>query len=255
MFPKEHGAYGQLLFPIATTLAIGHVRLPAVALALAACAAFIAHEPLLVLIGQRGPRAARDQRGRAWRWFGVSATASVVFGIIAVTTSPPSAWGALLVTGFLSVCLGVFIATGREHTLPGETCMSVTMGSLAAPVALAADVPMHIAITIAGAFAAAFVAPTVAVHAVIAFTRKPPAVRTRLVSVVVTVAAAVAAGAAALQGIIATAGPWAATPACVAAIALAVNPPSARRLRVVGWTLVATSTAAAAILIASLSSA
>jgi hypothetical protein len=44
--------------------------------------------------------------------------------------------------------------------------------------------------------------------------------------------------------------PWAALPVCVAGVVLVVKPPSARHLRIVGWTLVVTTAAAAAVLIA-----
>jgi len=49
MFPKEHGAYGQLLFPLATSLLVAGVTGAALLTAVAACAAFLSHEPLLVL--------------------------------------------------------------------------------------------------------------------------------------------------------------------------------------------------------------
>ena len=47
MLPKEHGAYGQLLFPIATALAIGHPGPGAALLSAAALCAFLGHEPLV----------------------------------------------------------------------------------------------------------------------------------------------------------------------------------------------------------------
>ena len=252
MFPKEHGAYGQLLFPIATAVAIGRFTPAAVALALASVCAFIAHEPLLVLLGQRGPRAARDQRRRAWRWFVAFAGAALLFGAIAVATVPVAARIPLASTALLALALAAFIYAGREHTVLGESWMSATMGAFAAPLALAADASQHGAFTVAAAFVGAFVAPTVAVHAVIAFTRKPPAYGKRLGSLVVTAATIALASAAVFGGLIVMAALWAAAPAWAAAFVLAARPPSARRLRVVGWTLVATSTAAALILIVNL---
>ena len=53
MFPKEHGAYGQLLFPIATALLIARPTAAALAIAGAAVAAFLLHEWLLVTISGR----------------------------------------------------------------------------------------------------------------------------------------------------------------------------------------------------------
>ena len=252
MFPKEHGAYGQLLFPIATAVAIGRFTPAAVALALASVCAFIAHEPLLVLLGQRGPRAARDQRGQAWWWLAAFAAAALFFGAMAVATVPVAARVSLASTAILALGLAAFIYAGREHTVLGESWMSVTMGAFAAPLALAAGASKHGAFTAAVAFASAFVTPTVAVHAVIAFTRKPPAHGKRIGSLVVTAATIALASAAVIGGLIVMAALWAAAPAWAAAFVLAARPPSARRLRVVGWTLVATSTAAASILIVNL---
>jgi hypothetical protein len=88
LFPKEHGAYGQLLFPIATAFAVGRISLAGLALAGAGACAFIAHEPLLVLIGRRGPRVARDQRSRALRWLAVFAGAALVSGGLAAAFVP-----------------------------------------------------------------------------------------------------------------------------------------------------------------------
>ena len=49
MLPREHGAYGQLAFPLVTALVIAGVTLSGVLIAVAAIAGFLAHEPLLVL--------------------------------------------------------------------------------------------------------------------------------------------------------------------------------------------------------------
>jgi hypothetical protein len=252
MFPKEHGAYGQLLFPIATAFVIGHFSWSAAALALAAVCTFIAHEPLLVLLGQRGPRAQRELRGRAWRWLAAWGSAAAGAAIAALVLLPATARAPLAAAVALGAGLASFIATGREHTLAGESWMSVTMGAFGAPLAVAADAPLRDALTLAVAFAGAFVAPTVAVHAVIAFTRRPPALRSRLISVAVTLAVAIAVAIVVLSASVGPAALQAIAPACGVALVLALRPPAARRLRVVGWTLVATSAAAAAILIANL---
>ena len=65
MLPREHGAYGQLLLPVLTAMAMGRPTLAAVALAASAAAAFVAHEPLMVLIGRRGARARGVQHRQA----------------------------------------------------------------------------------------------------------------------------------------------------------------------------------------------
>ncbi len=54
--PKEHGAYGQLAFPLVTALAVSGTSVPAGLIALAVVACFLAHEPLLVLLGMVSSR-------------------------------------------------------------------------------------------------------------------------------------------------------------------------------------------------------
>ncbi|HEY5937251.1 MAG TPA: YwiC-like family protein, partial [Kofleriaceae bacterium] len=56
LWPREHGAYVQLLVPLLTGLAARVPTIAAVLLAIAACAAFLANEPLLVVLGHRGAR-------------------------------------------------------------------------------------------------------------------------------------------------------------------------------------------------------
>src|SRR5215472_11819220 len=120
MFPREHGAYGQLLFPIATALAIGRPGVGALALAAAAVCAFLAHEPLLVLLGQRGSRAAREDGAQARRWFGACAAAAVAFAIAAIAFLPPAARVALGAPAAIGLLVGAVIFSRREHTLGGE---------------------------------------------------------------------------------------------------------------------------------------
>ncbi|MBI1313039.1 hypothetical protein GC176_17250 [bacterium] len=58
--PKEHGAYAILGVPLVTALIITGFHSTGVLIAVAAAAGFFAHEPLMILIGQRGRRARSD---------------------------------------------------------------------------------------------------------------------------------------------------------------------------------------------------
>ena len=60
LWPREHGAWGQMAMPLVTGLALGRTGAAAWLLAVAASFAFLAHEPALVLLGSRGVRAARE---------------------------------------------------------------------------------------------------------------------------------------------------------------------------------------------------
>jgi YwiC-like protein len=66
LLPREHGAYGQMIFPPVTALLICGISVSALACMAAVAAAFVAHEPALILIGRRGARLAwLTGRGRA----------------------------------------------------------------------------------------------------------------------------------------------------------------------------------------------
>jgi hypothetical protein len=97
LVPREHGAYGQLAMPLLTALAIGRPGISALALTAAVVLAFVAHEPLLVAVGQRGPRALELDGARARRrlvWLGALVLACGALGLaLAPPAGPPfSPW-------------------------------------------------------------------------------------------------------------------------------------------------------------------
>lgn len=253
MLPREHGAYGQLLFPLVTALTIGRPGLAATAAAGVAICLFLAHEPLLVLLGERGPRAARDDRHRARRWLGVLGTAAVSLGLPLVALSPSLLRLALVVPAAFAVALLVMIVAGREHTLAGEILSALAFAAMSLPLAVATGVTRTAALTCAVTYAVAFVSATLSVHAVIDYTRRSPALARRGTAGGVTIGLLFVVMWLASSGALAASAPWAALPPCITSCALAALPPSAKRLRLVGWTIVTTSVATASILIVTLS--
>jgi hypothetical protein len=252
MIPREHGAYGQLLFPLVTALAVGRPGVAALALAGAAIAAFIAHEPLLVLLGQRGGRAARERRAEARRWFLGFAGAAVTLGVVALAALPRDARIAIILPLVLASALGVMIVRGREHTTPGEVVSALTLSSLALPIALAARASIGAALTCALVFAVAFVAATVCVRAMILWAQRRAGALPR------SAAGAFAAGGVAVLAALSRAdvthavGAWAALPVCGVGLWIVAVPPSPRHVRRVGWTLVGATVVTSALLIAGL---
>ncbi len=252
MFPKEHGAYGQLVFPIATALMMGRPGIGALALAAAVVCAFVAHEPLLVILGQRGGRARRDDGRRARRWFGAFAAGAVVFGTVALATLPAAARLALGAPAAIGLLVAALIFSRREHTVGGEIVTAAALAALASPLALGSGASALAARSVALAFVAAFVSATLCVHGVIMGTRKPPAAFARGVGAAAAIASILALTALGRGGIVAPAAAWGAVPMCAGGVALVVRPPSARQLRAVGWTLVATTALTSVILVAAL---
>jgi len=251
VFPKEHGAYGQLLFPLLTALAIGRRTPAALMLAGAAICAFIAHEPLLVLLGQRGPRAAREQRSRALTWFAVAAIAALALAAGAIVQARDSFALArtLVLPAVFAAALAAAIALHREHTLVGELLAAIAFSSIAYPIARAAGAAQSVATTCAAVFAAVFVTATVCVHAVIARTRRPPATGPRVAGVVVAVGVLLVLWQLGARGAVSSLSAAAAFPACLVAGIAATAVRSAKRLRPIGWSLIVTTLMAAALLI------
>jgi YwiC-like protein len=251
VFPREHGAYGQLLFPLATVLIVGRRTPSALLLAAAAVLAFLAHEPLLVLLGRRGPRAARDDRRRALEWFVWTAAGAAILGAAAFVEAPPgiALAPAASLPAALACLLAIAIYVDREHTPAGEALAAIALPSIALPVARAATVESTVALTCAAVFAAAFVAATLSVHAVIARTRKPPAAGERIAGAAAAAGSIAALAVLAALNLVSVVAPIAALPICLVALIVALAAPSARRLRAIGWTLIATTLLAAALLI------
>ena len=235
MAPKEHGAWGQILVPLTVGLGLGRLTLPALAYSAAAIALFLAHEPLLVLLGQRGTRAQRTASDRARVRLRLLMTTAVVLGAAALAFSNWQARaGALMGAGGVLVAWFGFLAKGEERTTFGEVWLAGTLPLAAAPVALAADVPLRVVVLVWASFALAYAAGVYGVRGIIHGYRQGRAsmgwagLLLTLVGIGVLCSQDRHAGGAALLF-------WSAVAACRAAR------PSPKSPRRVGWLLVATS--------------
>jgi hypothetical protein len=90
LFPKEHGAYGQVTVPLITAFLAAGVSTTGLLIATAVLTGFLAHEPALVLIGIRGVRAKRELRPRAVRWLGCTLAVGIAPAAGAVLTMHPA---------------------------------------------------------------------------------------------------------------------------------------------------------------------
>jgi len=247
LIPREHGAYGQLAFPMLAALAAGHPSMAGVTLAAGFIAAFLAHEPLLVLGGLRGPRARREQGRAAVRdgaWMSAAALSGIAAGA-ALTTAP--AW-----TLWLPVALGagvpILVLRHLEKTTAGEMFVALTLSACAVPIAAAAGVAVAAAVAIWLVMTIGYWAATAAVRGTIARQRREPHAMLRAGGGVLALAGPVAAF---LLGRGAGVHPslWVATlPLSALSLGLAIAPPPARHLRTIGWGLIAASAAAAVLL-------
>lgn len=166
--PKEHGALGQLALPLVTALAQGRLSPPGLLFALSAALAFVAHEPLLVLLGHRGPRAFEEDFARARRLLTLLGLLALFAAALALVLAPPAARLAALVPLALAAGLAPLIARRAEKTLAGELLAACALSASAFPVALANSLALPSALGTLGAFCFGFAASTVAVRGVIA---------------------------------------------------------------------------------------
>jgi YwiC-like protein len=233
--PREHGAYGQLGFPLLTALLLGRPAISAALLALAAVAVFAAHEPALVAFGKRGVRAQEVHGRHARRVFALWICGAVALGTLALALAPREARAASLAPAVLGMALVAFVAADREKTLAGELTAAAALSSPCVPVALAAGAAPAVAWGAWVAWLVALGAPTVAVRAAILEHRSRG--RFRVVACA-GVAALAAAGAVVLGARV-----WVDAPLVVAALVVALRPPPTRSMMRIGWALVALSAA------------
>ena len=240
MMPREHGAYAQLGLPLVAALAASRPTSSSVCYAFAACAAFVAHEPALILFGHRGSRARRDSGARARRWLAASLFAAAAAGAIAFAWSPTSRpWAAL--SAALGAAATALAFRRQERSLFGEALASSALASAAMPAAIAGGLPWQNAVGIWGVFGASFLVSTVEVRSV---AHRPPSRAARIATW--GAAFAILAGVAAMRPLLALAS----LPILAVVAYLVVRAPSAAALRRLGWTLASSSVLTAAVVVA-----
>ena len=245
--PKEHGAYGQLALPLVAAFAEGRPGMSALCIGAAGVAAVLAHEPLLVVLGRRGHRASCEDGPRARRRLWWLSAIVALTGCVGFVSAPTAVQLLTLVPGGLALLLGAVIRLGREKTAAGELLAAATLSSVGLPVAVASGATMVTAWSTWGGWCIAFASATMAVRTVIAFAREPIARGHRIgVSLAFLAIGLVFA----IAGLIPVFVMVAFVPTLAIALALTARPPSPRRLRQIGWTLVGATTFAAVTLAA-----
>jgi hypothetical protein len=251
LVPREHGAYGQLLLPLAAALLSGRPTAGAWALATAAACGFLAQEGLAVLAGRRGGRAARQQRRAALRAVAGFGGVCVASAASAVVSAPTSVRLATASAAILAVLVMALVRTGRERTLGGEVLVSIALTAWCAPVGLAARLEPRHALGAWAVWAVTFTVATVAVRGLIARTRREPWRWLSLGAVLIGAAGWWVLHRLALAGAVSGGLPLALAPAGVLSFVLWLAPLRAHHLRRIGWAIVATGLVTAALLLRS----
>jgi hypothetical protein len=210
-------------------------------LATGAVAAFLAHEPLLVLLGQRGQRALDEAGPRARRVAGGLLAVAAAGGGLALTLAPAEVRLAVTAPVVLAALLVPLVLRREEKTALGELLAAAALSGAGLPIAVAGGVPLAHAGAAWGAWLAALSASTVAVRHVIARHKQ----RREPLALPVLAAATLAT----LAGLASHRTLLAAAPMLAGAWFLFLRPPSPRHLKRVGWTLVGLGATSAALLV------
>jgi hypothetical protein len=241
LWPREHGAYAQLAAPLLTALVIVRPTVAAGLLAIAACCAFLANEPLLVILGHRGKRLREQAGARATRALVILTAIAAVTGSVGLALAPR----AIVVAAIVAVPAAITIALAwrrLERTLVGEAVAAVALSGAAAPVVVAAGGSQRAAILIWAAWAIGYACTVFAVHRVIARHRARASWQDSVLAVVFTAVTTAVIALLARGSVV-----GAATPLALASLVLVVRPPRATYLRTIGVVLVVASVAAGAL--------
>lgn len=240
--PREHGAYGQLFAPLVVSLFACKITFASLAFATAGVCAFYAHEPWLVLSGQRGVRAERELLLPAKRRAAILLGAFFSVGIAGLWLSNAQTRWAALCVGILGLSAAILSRFEFLHSSLGEAWAGSVLAALGVPVALAGEMPLRLTTTIALAWSLAFAAGVFAVKGVISY--RKTASRGGAIWGMTAVAAGLVLESKWESGPV-----IAVTPLTLASVLLLMMVPSPKALRKIGWTLVGFTVLAAALMV------
>lgn len=239
LWPREHGAYAQLGFPLLTGLLYARGEPGAWAFGIAGIALFLAHEPLAVLMGMRGVRL-RDAlvgsaRVRLWLLAGIAGVAIVLAAFVA----PGRAWQGALVPAAIGLALIPLFLTRRIKTMGGEFVVAAALSTSVLPLALSGPSTWAEGWTAAAVWLGATLPAIASVHAVKASHKGRPGARWLVPgALVLAVVAACAAVAVAVLLPPPSMRALAVLPPALAVMGVGVVQPHPRHLKRIGWTMV-----------------
>lgn len=229
--PREHGAYAQLLAPLVLALLASGNHIAAWLVAIAACCAFIANEPLLVLLGHRGKRARERDGARAWRALTGFAAVALMAGVLGLDLAPLRAVELAAVVAVPTVALVALGWRRAQHTLVGELVAVVALTGAAVPVAAAGGGATTTVLYHWLGWAVGYACAVAVVHRVIARGKAPRSTIDVVLALVILAVGGVLAANGILVGV-----PLALCAAIVAALA-----PRPAKLRTIGFVMVGAS--------------
>lgn len=238
LLPREHGTYAEILLPLCAVLWVGDVTPTAALLAVAAVAAFLAHEPSMILLGLRGERIRQERRGPARAWLAFLVAVALGFAAQVFVSADPLLRAAIVAPLGLVAWATVFVARGEERTTLGEIVAAVTLASSAIPIGIAAGLSATTSIAIACVWAIGSALATATVRGILLSAKLTTSWQPEAA---IASAVAVLAGAAFLSSL--GVGPsWlppALCPLALLSVGLGAFSPRPAYVRNVGWAFVA----------------
>jgi hypothetical protein len=235
LWPREHGAYAQIGMPIVAALLLAAPSAPSILLALAACLAFLANEPLVILLGHRGERRRDALHTAARRRLAVTAVGAGLAGGAGLLLASSTVLAVVGLVAVPSIAM-VWLSWRRSaHSMVGELVAALTLPGASAPVAVASGTPWQTGLQLWFAWSLGYAATVVAVHHVLARRRGPTRADVARIAVLVTMTLGCLAITFMVRELAI------ALPLATASTGIAIRSPSPRRLRAIGVGLVAAS--------------
>jgi len=173
LLPREHGAYAELAFPLVTGLSLAAPSSAALALAGAAVAFFLVHEPLAILLGLRGQRLKEHFSRRAPPRVASLLVAGLILAAVGWRMSEGRIWPSVLLPLVPVAALIPLVLSGRQKTLAGEVLAITAFSGLVLPLAAACGADATRAGLAAAVWWGSFSLGTLEVHAIKARHKAP----------------------------------------------------------------------------------
>lgn len=166
LLPREHGAYAELGFPLLSGLVVGAPGAASFLFAAAAILLFLANEPLVLLLGARGKRLQEELAGPARGHLLRLAALGALAGLAALWLAPAPARALALVPAAMAALLVPVVLAKNLKTLPGEVVAAAAFSAMHLPVAAAGGVTGLLLWGPAAMWLVTSVVATLCVHAI-----------------------------------------------------------------------------------------
>ncbi len=181
LWPREHGAYAELAFPLASGLTLAGPSMSGGCVALAGLLLFLAHEPLAVASGTRGARRREGTGPRAGRRFVMLAAGALVLGVCSILLGGPEVRTAVLVPLVPAAAVTPWLVRGRQKSLLAEILIVAAFACTTIPLVVAGGGRWGLGWLATGVWFVSFGLATVAVHGLkLSHKGRPGARRLRL---------------------------------------------------------------------------